>query len=406
VEDGGTADAYLDRLGYKPMGGKKANVAIKGVWSNTYNDATVDYANGGFSVMVMNHLKGAANDESNDISIIRLPKEDTMYDYYEFSQTGANDGGTDTNLSDVYSKDRAKNRGRLKTDLLLPTSAQKTETPANVYYGQRTYTRIPIKESELNTMLSGIRDHTETVSAGASNLGYYLVENPFTCGLDMDAFFAANTGLQPRYWLLTATGQHLVQRAATGDWINLSGTSFAANNAVVASGQGFFVQAKTAGQATDITFNKDMQVQSRFGKKDNGTPYTVVIGTQYNESTGEIEDITDVVTIYNYVQDTGDGKVFPLRAPTRGVQTVSTLIQEQAATETHLQIFAMDRTVTVLASTDEPLTSVRCYDTGGRLVHSASPQTATYSFGVPSAGIYVIDAQTGNDRKTLKVTIR
>ena len=65
------ADDYLDRLGYKPLGGKKANVAIKGIWSNTYNDATVDYTKGGFSVMVLNNLKGGSNANP---AIIRLPK--------------------------------------------------------------------------------------------------------------------------------------------------------------------------------------------------------------------------------------------------------------------------------------------------------------------------------------------
>ncbi len=524
------ADRYLDRLGYKPMGGKKVNVAIEGIWSNTYNDAQVDYANGGFSVMVMNNLKN--NDQSGGKSIIRLPKEDTMYDYYKFSEDGSDDGGTDTNLSDVRTKDRAKNRGRLKTDLLLPVSSQKTETEASIYGDARTYTRISISESELSTMLSGIRNHNETVYAGASNLGYYLVENPFPCGLNMDAFFAGNTGLETKFWLLTATGQHLVQRAADGDWVSPSGGTFAAANAVLAPGQGFFVQAKTAGEATTITFNKDMQAQSRFGKKDNGTSYTVVIGTQYNE--GEIEDVTGDVKVYNYVQDTGDGKEFPLlsrqtrggtlnlpgltitaqrgsdqssalvmqrseasndflpeedtetfiNSDLRNVPTVYTLCgrlattinsihdfvclplgvesasdapctltfqgvealgdsvafydaveqkltplqsgmqftvsgqtqnryylvrslnKEEAAEETHLQIFTKGMVATVIASTQEPITSVRCYDTAGRLIHTASPQTSEYSFSLPRTGIYIIDARTENDRKTKKVMTR
>lgn len=525
----GNADEYLDRLGYKPMGSNKANVAIKGVWSNTYNDATVDYANGGFTVMVMNHLKN--NDTSSGTSLIRLPKEDTMYDYYEFSQTGAADGGTDTELSTLRdTKDRAKNRGRLKTDLLLPTSAQKTESAASIYGDARKYTRIPIKESELSTMLSGIRNHTEDVSAGASNLGYYLVENPFPCGLNMDAFFAGNTGLETKYWLLTATGQHLVQKAANGDWINLSGTSFAADDAVLAPGQGFFVKANTAGQATTITFNKDMQAQSRFGKKDNGTSYSVVIGTKLNEN-GEIVDITDNVKVYNYVQDTGEGKEFPLKSRTRADKTdsslglvitaqrgddessalvmqyskasndflpsedtetfinsdlqhvpmvytlcgrlattinsihdfrslslgvesnseapcvltfkgvellgdsvafydavektltplesgmtfsvsgqtqnryylVRSLDQKEAAEETHLQIFIEGLTAKVIASTAEPITVVRCFDTAGRMLYTANPDSAEHSFTLPRAGIYIIEAQTEHDRKTKKV---
>ena len=532
------ADEYLDRLGYKPMGGDKANVAIKGIWSNTYNDAQVDYATGGFSVMVMNHLKGTANDESNDVSIIRLPKEDTMYDYYEFSQTGADDGGTDTELSAIQAdpKKRALNRGRLKTDLLLPESTHKTESATSIYGDARTYTRIPIKESELSTMLSGIRDHTETVPAGESNLGYYLVENPFPCGLNMDAFFAANTGLEKKYWLLTATGQHLVQKAADGDWVSPSVGSFAAANAVLAPGQGFFVKATTPGESTTITFNKDMQAQSRFGKKStNGTTYPVVTGTRYDEANDEIIEITEDVIVYNYVQDTGDGKEFPLlsrrtrggaaslpglfittqrgndqssalvmkreeasndflpsedtetficsedlkqvpmvytlcgrlattinsihdfRSLPLGVESasdapctltfqgvellgdsiafydakekkltpiesgmqftvsgqtqnryylVSTLNLLEAAEETHLQIFTEGLTVKVIASTAEPIVNVRCFDTAGQLIHAASPQSEEYSFTLPRAGVYIIEAQTDNDRKTVKILVK
>ena len=593
------ADEYLDRLGYKPMGGNKANVAIQGIWSNTYNDAQVDYANGGFSVMVMNHLKN--NDSSNGKSIIRLPKEDTMYDYYKFSEDGSDDGGTDTNLSDVRGKNRAKNRGRLKTDLLLPASVQKTESAASVYGDQRTYTRIPIKESELNTMLSGIRNHTEAVPVGASNLGYYLVENPFPCGLDMDKFFAANTGLETKYWLLTKTGQHLVQKAAEmtpSEWISptistADGDLFAAAEAVVAPGQGFFVQAKTAGDDPTVTinFNSDMQAQSRYGVESGSRTFTVVVGqvqemeqlvengepvyidvdlngngvygetgvlvdgntvdekepvmvpkyekngdTYVLDSEGNkipvLKDVEEDVVLYNYVQDAGNA--FPLKAPTRGVEEsnlaglvitaqrgdsqssalvmqrseasndflpsedtetfitsdlkdvptvytlcgrlattinsirdfsslplgvesssdapctltfngvellgdsiafydaveqkltplesgmqiavsgqtqnryylVSTLIQEKAAEETHLQIFTNGLTVKVIASTAEPILNVRCYDTGGHLMHKANPQSPEYSFNLSKAGVYIIEAETENDRKIKKVIVR
>ena len=567
----GTADQYLDRLGYKPFGAKKANVAIKGLWSNTYNDAQVDYATGGFSVMVMNHLKG--NDQSGNKAIIRLPKEDTMYDYYSYDQTGAADGGTDTDISDVQTKDdakRAKNRGRLKTDLLLPTSAQKQEKEATTYrYGdRRMLTRIPINEIKLSTMINGIRSLTETVPAGVSNLGYYLVENPFPCGLDMNAFFAANTGLQKKYWILTKGNdsnprQQLVQQAPGGEWVSpgTGETNFSVSDAVVAPGQGFFVQATTAGEGTAIIFNKDMQAQTRYGSKDQGTNVTIEVGrepvmvekefqvdedgdgtpeTTITESVPDYEadgvtpktkPITQDVIVYSYVQDKGDGKDFPLKARTRsaddaddlgmvitaeraeqqssalvmqhdkasndflpsedtetfitsdlenvptvytlcgrlattinsihdfrslpiGVESnssspctltfqgvellgdsisfydaveqnltplksgmqfavsgqtqnryylVRSLSKQDAAEETHLQIFTEGLTAKVIASTAEPIVSIRCYDTAGRLVHSASPQTSEYSFTLPIAGIYIIDAQTDNDRKTKKL---
>lgn len=557
------ADEYLDRLGYKPLVGNKVNVAIKGVWSNTYNDATVDYTKGGFSVLVKNDLKG--NDNSEGKSIIRLPKEDTMYDYYKFSETGAADGGTDTNLSDVRTLNRAKNRGRLKTDLLLPASAQKTESAASRYGDQRTYTRVPTqlnadKGLPIDDKLQSI---IETVAAGISNMGYYLVENPFPCGLDMGKFFAANTGLQKKYWLLT-TGtnqnprQQLVQQAPDGEWVTADGNGFAAASAIVAPGQGFFVQATTPGESTAITFNKDMQAQTRYGAKTGTRTFSIVVGTKQKMTTKEetitledgttktvtievpvtddsgnyvVEDITDDVKVSTYVQSTGDGKDFPLKARTRsaddaddlgmvitaeraeqqssalvmqregasndflpeedtetfinsdlenvptvytlcgrlattinsihdflslpvgvesnsaapctltfrGVETlgdsiafydaveqklmplesgtkvvvsgqtqnryyiVRSLNQKEVAEETHLQIFTEGLTAKVIASTAEPITDVRCFDTAGRLVHSANPQTTEYSFSLPAKGIYIIEAETDNDRKTVKL---
>jgi len=631
VEGGGSADQYLDRLGYKPMGGKKANVAIKGIWSNTYNDATVDYTKGGFSVMVLNNLKGGSN---NDPAIVRLPKEDVSYKYWSFDKE--DESGTDTNLEDVQQVlNRAKNRGRLKTDLLLPEIKdaqenliiQKTEKTASRYGDQRSYTRIPIKEADLNTMNGETFLFTENVAAGASNLGYYLVENPFPCGLDMNAFFAANTGLQTKYWILTkGDGQNprqvLVQQAPDGEWFTSDGTNYGTaidytdpddntqtlkfyTNAVVAPGQGFFVQATTPGESTTITFNKAMQVQSRFGvingegrtfkvvvgqsqkmrklrklvdKDGDGIPETESLETEdlgfetievdldgdgiYGE-TGETEfvmvpvyetdgngnyvldgdgnkipildDIEEDVTIYKYKQETLNGthnKEYPLLARTRGevatslpglvitaqrgsdktsalvmqregasndflpsedtetficiddqkqVPTVYTLCgrlattinsihdfrslpigvesnsdalctltfkgvemlgdsisfydaleqkltplesgmkvtvsgqtqnryyivrslnQKEVAEETHLQIFTEGLTAKVIASTAEPITDVRCFDTAGRLIHSANPQTTEYSFSLPAKGIYIIEAQTDNDRKTVKL---
>ena len=606
----GGADAYLDRLGYKPMAGKKANVAIKGIWSNTYNDATVDYANGGFSVMVMNHLKGTDKDQSDDVTVVRLPKEDLIYKYWSFNQDVS---GTNTNLSDVQSiLDRAKNRGRLKTDQLLPIYTQMDETEtkynpvsgddAHYGYGDRTITRIPTQKGD-NALPLTLQPIQEEVSAGASNLGFYLVENPFPCGLNMKEFFAVNTGLKKKYWLLTTgTGQYprqqLVQQDPDGEWITSDGTTynFETAEAVVAPGQGFFVQATTAGDATTISFTAAMQAQTRFGKKDkeNGTPYTIVVGTRQktqpmvdgqgnpvyvqeldensnpktdgqgnpiyvqeldidgnpviDEVTGQpkllqaeepvvdsdgnpvIEDITDQVIIYSYKKDMSqpvyelktrgtdsdllglvitaerdnyessalvmqrdgasndflpeeDTEVFInsdlVNAPTvytlcgrlattintvrdfrslplgvestsdapctltfRGVEMlgdsisfydaveqkltplesgmtfkvsgqtqnryylVRSLNKKDAAEETHIQIFTEGLKAKVIASTAEPITVVRCFDTGGRLIYTASPQLPEYSFDLPRAGVYIIEAETEHDRKTRKVIVK
>ncbi len=495
------ADNYLDRLGYKPMGGKKVNVAIKGVWSNTYNDATVDYATGGFSVMVLNNLKSTGAGNANP-AIIRLPKEDTMYDYYRFDETGTADGGTDTDLSTVQnSKNRAKNRGRLKTDLLLPNTLRKTEASTSKYasiYGARTITRIPRDNSAVATV-----DFTETVSAGEANMGYYLVENPFPCGLDMNQFFAENSGLEKKYWLLTAGGQQLVQWA-DNQWVNPNGTSFATDKAVVAPGQGFFVQATTPGEANDITFTDAMQAQTRYGVKsgqgytqdtDNSYPLLsrqtrsaskeendllgLVITAQRDSNSSSAlvmlsddasndflpsedtetflnSDLKNIPTVYTLcgrlattINTVNDFSCLPLGVESnssspctltfRGVETlgdsiafydaveqkltplesgmqftvsgqtqnryylVTSLNQEKVAEETHLQIFTVGLVAKVIASTAEPILHVRCFDLGGRQVHMASPQSPEYSFNLPAAGVYIIEAETENDHKIMKV---
>lgn len=494
------ADSYLDRLGYKPMGGKKVNVAIKGVWSNTYNDATVDYATGAFSVMVKNDLKGGSNANP---AIVRLPKEDTMYDYYSFDETGAADGGTDTELSTVQDvKNRALNRGRLKTDLLMPTTLRKTEASTSKYatvYGTRTITRIPRDNSAVAAV-----SFTETVPTGESNMGYYLVENPFPCGLNMDQFFAENSGLEKKYWLLTAGGLQLVQRAAD-QWVTPNGTFFDTDEAVVAPGQGFFVQATTPGEANTITFTKDMQAQTRYGvlsgdayvqetgsgkefplkavtrSGDDGllgmvitaqrdTLHSSALVMLSDDASNDFlpeedtetflnSDLKHVPTVYtlcgrlattvNTIHDftclplgvesdsnapctltfqgvelLGDSVAFydaveqkltPLES---GMQIavsgqtqnryylVTSLNPEKVAEETHLQLFTVGLEAKVIASTAEPILHVRCFDLGGRQVHVASPQSPEYSFSLPGAGVYVIEAETGNDRKLQKVMVK
>ena len=318
-------------------------------------------------------------------------------------------------------------------------------------------------------------------------------------------------------------------------------------------GQGFFVKATTPGEATTITFNKDMQAQSRYGVEDSGTNVEIVVGTrQEMETITETADdgtqvqvtvpkvdsdgnyvtteITDEVTVYKFDQTSENDLKYELQARTRGeeanlmglvitaergdsqtsalvmqredasndflpeedtevfinsdlehVPTVYTLCgrlattinsihdfrslpvgvesnssspctltfrgvetlgdsiafydaleqklmplesgmkvtvsgqtqnryyivrslnQKEVAEETHLQIFTEGLTAKVIASTAEPITDVRCFDTAGRLIHSANPQTTEYSFSLPAKGIYIIEAQTGNDRKTVKL---
>ena len=121
-----------------------------------------------------------------------------------------------------------------------------------------------------------------------------------------------------------------------------------------------------------------------------------------------VEALGDSVAFYDAVEQKltplESGMQFAVSGQTQNrYYLVRSLNQEKAAEETHLQIFTKGMVATVIASTQEPITSVRCYDTAGRLIHTASPQTSEYSFGLPRTGIYIIEAETENDRKTKKV---
>lgn len=121
-----------------------------------------------------------------------------------------------------------------------------------------------------------------------------------------------------------------------------------------------------------------------------------------------VEMLGDSISFYDAVEQTltplQSGMQFSVSGQTQNrYYLVRSLNKKDAAEETHLQIFTEGLTAKVIASTAEPIVSVRCFDTAGRLIHSASPQTAEYSFTLPLAGIYIIEAQTENDRKTKKV---
>ena len=50
--------------------------------------------------------------------------------------------------------------------------------------------------------------------------------------------------------------------------------------------------------------------------------------------------------------------------------------------------------------------NVVIFDTAGRLIYSAEPQTSEHSFTLLRAGVYIIEAETEHDRKTRKVIVK
>lgn len=187
-------------------------------WSKTFNEVQTPYGVGGFSLKV--NAKGASNTYTK--SLFRLPKEDTKFGYYTTTQ--ATDGKE-------YTVDRTKSH-RLIADQLNEASHTITQTLTN----------------------------QNTANA------YFLVSNPFTCGLDMNQFFSTNAlELEgAKYWLLTADGQlGVMQNADDKQWITVNDATATTAQGVLAPGQGFFVKAAHPTGSLSLSFTADMMTSAK-----------------------------------------------------------------------------------------------------------------------------------------------
>lgn len=197
---------------------KKKDVYQAIAWSKTFNDVQTPYGVGGFSVKV--NAKGATSTYTQ--SLFRLPKEDTKFGYYTTAQ--ATDGKE-------YTVDRTKSH-RLIADQLNEASHTITQTLTN----------------------------QNTANA------YFLVSNPFTCGLDMNQFFSTNAPVLDgaKYWLLTADGQlGVMQNADDKQWITVNDATATTAQGVLAPGQGFFVKAAHPTGNLSLRFTADMMTSAK-----------------------------------------------------------------------------------------------------------------------------------------------
>lgn len=159
--------------------------AVASNWNVEYNDVSVPYKPGtGFYSSVENF--------SNDRALVRLPKGDTWYNYYD------TEGKTEA--SDKYSI----NQGIISLRDKLSFDA---DTP----------------EQELKATVTN-----------ATNGTFFFVGNPFMTYLNMDAFFNGNPGLSRTYWteydafVLKEDGTVVSTDGSTGGFLKTM--------------QGFFVQ--------------------------------------------------------------------------------------------------------------------------------------------------------------------
>lgn len=136
-----------------------------GYWSHVYNKVDESYADaadgtfGGFSIKAGNAL--LPKDQTKK-ALLRLPKSDTEYQYFDYNGTGNSSSKTSV------TKD-PKGRGRLLV--------------------------------AFNNDEKHLAEKTQSLGAD-NNSGFYLVANPYTCSISMTKFFEANTGLQKAIWIV------------------------------------------------------------------------------------------------------------------------------------------------------------------------------------------------------------
>ena len=139
-----------------------------GYWSHVYNRVDESYAAGGtfggFSVKAGNALlpKKPADGSKLPKALLRLPKADTSYQYYD-SDGSTTSGGKSANV------EKGNGHGKLL---------------------------VAFNNDERH-----LAEKTQSLGTD-NNSGFYLVANPYTCSISLKKFFEANTGLQNAIWIV------------------------------------------------------------------------------------------------------------------------------------------------------------------------------------------------------------
>lgn len=206
-----------------PTGAVTGDVDINlGYWSHVYNKVDESYAAdgtfGGFSIKAGNALlpKRPTDGTTLPNALIRLPKEDTSYQYFDYN------GTTTSDSTDVT-----------KPDVSAIVSSDKNSTGHG-----KLLVAFNNDEKHLAEM---------TQSLGTdNNSGFYLVANPYTCSISMAKFFEGNSGLQNAIWIVEK-----------GEVKAISSTELGKQNYAIQPTQSFFVKKNDA-TVTDVRFTSTM----------------------------------------------------------------------------------------------------------------------------------------------------
>lgn len=179
-----------------------------GYWSHVYNKVDESYAAdgtfGGFSIKAGNALLPK---DQNKKALLRLPKADTSYQYFDYN-------GTVNSSSETSVTKDPKGRGRLLV--------------------------------AFNNDEKHLAEKTQSLGTD-NNSGFYLVANPYTCSISMAKFFEANTGLQKAIWMVE-----------NGEVKAISNAELDKQNYAIQPTQSFFVKKKEDEKVENVRFTSTM----------------------------------------------------------------------------------------------------------------------------------------------------
>ena len=168
TSDDGEHDAW-----HKPSGeASKVDVNL-GYWSHVYNKVDECYTDGSFGGFAIKAGNALLPKDQTKNALLRLPKEDTSYQYFDYDGTAPSGGKS----ADV---DKSTGHGKLL---------------------------VPFNNDEKH-----LAEMTQNLGAD-NNSGFYLVANPYTCSISLKKFFEVNTGLQKAVWVVD--GDNVRSKAAT-----------------------------------------------------------------------------------------------------------------------------------------------------------------------------------------------
>ena len=211
-----------------PEGAKTDDMNLNlGYWSHVYNKVDESYAAdgtfGGFAIKAGNALLPKRPTDGNTLpnAILRLPKEDTNYQYFDFDGSTTSGG----NESDVNKPDASA----------IVSSAQNSTGHGKLLVAY-------------NNEAKHLAEMTQSLGAD-NNSGFYLVANPYTCSISMAKFFEANTGLQKAIWMVEK-----------GEVKAISSTEPDKQNYAIQPTQSFFVKKKVGETVENVRFTSTMCV--------------------------------------------------------------------------------------------------------------------------------------------------